>query len=230
MTTYKELVEGGMSPEEARKFLLSQRVEVIAKPTLPTPIPVSYRVVPPLEKYAPLPREAVGRETISPRISAPDLAKVLGRLDGVDTIVELEFEFDGKRGRVTRGIRNSKHGYLIKFESPPPKVLFELKGARDVWELKSMHEGLRDSHPQLDIPYPRWVRDRWVFEGRLKVPGDIWRWDAHLAARELLAMKPTKLEVVTSRTRIYPRPEMRVSELPLKFRLTRPPEYYAPHE
>jgi len=237
MASYRELIEGGISPEEARKFLLTQRQEK------DIPRPVAKQVyLPELAKPSPI-------EVFDPNMPRHALAHIIRERvkDELDYIRELHIEFDGVEAIVTKGIRRSEKkgmlsGYWMHFRSlEPPRVLQELPGHRYPEELKEWYNNLRTAYPYL-IVTSRWIRgktpserDKWVFTGARRVPATIWRWAPETMAPEVLKLKPTKIELVSVKRILRPAAGVEVPAHVFfrrhpELRLTPVPEYYTPHE
>ena len=237
MASYRELIEGGISPEEARKFLLTQRVSVVKTKQVYLP-----ELAEPAEKPA-------EKESFDPNIPQHILANIIKERvkDEPDYIKELRAEFDGVEATVTKGIRRSEKkgmlsGYWMHFRSlEPPRVLQELPGHRYPEELKEWYNNLRTAYPYL-IVTSRWIRgktpserDKWVFTGARRVPATIWRWAPETMAPEVLKLKPTKIELVSVKRILRPAAGVEVPAHVFfrrhpELRLTPVPEYYTPHE
>jgi hypothetical protein len=138
---------------------------------------------------------------------------------------EVVAQLDGMEARVGQVIKDHRLGYVLSFHSKvAPRVLWERVGAMDVGELRDVHEQLRVAHPNLvverEVGYQRGPRGELLVVNRIvgkpRLPEDVWRWDPHLIASELLKRKPVS---------IWFRRGVRISELPWRLRLTPAPRY-----
>jgi hypothetical protein len=219
--TYGELIKMGLSPEEARKFLMEQKVEVIQRPA-------TSQVVPPLEAYvegppeieiSPLREEPV---PITKRTTPTEIASIIEHLKA-DTkeMTQLKVEFPEGVAWVTPIPR-----YTLFFKKPEGKVVGALHGAKTAEELKEYHKNLELSYPEHRIERhyraDKDVHYFWAFPPERK---SIYRRDANGMALEILKLRPTRLSIQHIPRIIQPPKAIPVTELPWRLKLTPAPKH-----
>jgi len=203
--TYGELIKMGMSPEEARKFLMEQRVEVIQKPV------EAFIEAPPEEEIRPLKEEPLAI------LPAYELAPIIeGLREDTEKLTQIRIDFDGQRAWVVPTPR-----YTIRFEAPRWAEIGScpVGPAEDV---KRYHDSLKWDHPDWEI-VRRVERGINIFYGRPLQRRHIRRSDPYLIALEVLKLKPKKLALQTVPRIVRPRKAIPMEELPWRLRLTPAP-------
>jgi len=226
--TYAELIRMGLSPEDAKKYLMEQRQQptIVKKPKeIAHAIERLKAAKPPKLREEPVPIIAATRPY--------ELVHILEHLK-IDTVEtsQLLVEFDSRRAWVVPTPR-----YTLIFE----EANFTEIGTYpigDPEDVKRYHDGLKWEHPDWEIE--RTVEKRLtrlgeareinVFYGRPPTRKSVHRSDPYLMAQEVLALKPKRLAIQYIPRAIAPPPGTRPSQLPWRLKLTPAPSYYHEHE
>lgn len=205
--TYAELIKQGVSPDEARKFLMEQRPQ---SPIVRTPSLEAFTREPTVEE-PPLKEEPIAI------LPAPELAKVINNLrSDTDRMTQIRIDFDGQKAWVVPVPR-----FTIMFEIPHWVKLGEYPIA-DPGKVSEYHESLKYGHED-------WVIERKVERGYSKLgeqlpsvnvfyghPPErrhIRRSDPYLLALEVLKLNPKRLSLQTIPRMIRPPKAIPVREL-----------------
>jgi len=208
--TYSELIAAGMSPEEARKFLMGQKIEVIQKPL------EVYVEGPPEVEVKPLREEPIAI------LPAPELAQIIERLrEDAKDMTQVRIDFDPDQIAWVMPVPR----FTLFFKKSEGKVVEALRGAKDPEELKEYQRTIEDRYPGYKIErHFRADKDTWFFWAFPPERRHIRRSDPYLLALEVLKLNPKKLSIQTIPRMIRPPKAIPVEALPFGLKKLPSPE------